>query len=286
MPLYLLRYAELGLKSDRVRKRFLNKLIDNIETRFIRAGIECIVTSDRGRVFVMSDEGSVARDIISHTFGIVSFSEVTELPLDIRKISEKVSEHASLVLRSGNSFAIRARRSGGQKFTSVDIARECGSRILKDHGNLGITVDLEHPDVEIFVEAREKAAYLFTKSESGPGGLPLGTQGKVACLVSSSDELPLPWLMMRRGCDVVIGLTGKVDLASLAKWSADIDAETLERPGDILALAAGKGCSGIALPGNGSSYPEGMGGKHGFAVFYPLAGLSSSEIKKLMGKIA
>jgi thiamine biosynthesis protein ThiI len=286
MPLYLLRYAELGLKSDRVRAKFLNRLIENIETGFIRAGMECIVTSDRGRVFVLSDEGERSRDIIRRTFGVVSFSEVAEVPPTLQEISESASELASKLLKRGNSFAIRARRSGGQKFTSVDIAKECGSKILRDNADLEITVDLEHPDVEIYVEAREKAAYIFTKSEKGPGGLPLGTQGRVACLVTSDEDVIIPWLMMRRGCDVVIGYMGSADLTPLAVWCAGIEAETLERPGDIVPMAARKECNGIALPGDGSSYAEYTDGKHGLAVFYPAAGLSASERRKLLEKIA
>ena len=65
-------------------------------------------------------------------------------------------------------------------------------------------VDLTNPDLTIFVEIREGDTYIFHEKIKGPGGLPLGTQGKVVVLLSSGIDSPVAaYMMMKRGCEVV-----------------------------------------------------------------------------------
>ena len=66
-------------------------------------------------------------------------------------------------------------------------------------------VDLETPDLEIFVEVRDNRVYFFTSKIRGPGGLPLGSEGKLTALVSGGIDSPVAaWSMMKRGCPVDI----------------------------------------------------------------------------------
>jgi len=70
--------------------------------------------------------------------------------------------------------------------------------------NRNIRVDLDNPDVEIFVELRQEKGYVFTDSVKGVGGLPLGPRAKLVALVSGGIDSPVAaWLMMKRGCDIV-----------------------------------------------------------------------------------
>ena len=65
-------------------------------------------------------------------------------------------------------------------------------------------VDLTNPDLTIFVEIRENKAFIYHEKIKGPGGLPLGTQGRVVVLLSSGIDSPVAaYLMMKRGCEVV-----------------------------------------------------------------------------------
>ena len=98
-------------------------------------------------------------------------------------------------------FAIKCRRVGTHDVSSQEIAAYCGS-VVKNV--VDAPVDLSNPDLTIFVEVRDDDAYIFHEKIKGPGGLPLGTQGKVVCLISSGIDSPVAaYLMMKRGCEVI-----------------------------------------------------------------------------------
>lgn len=110
---------------------------------------------------------------------------------------------AANIIQEGQSFAIRARRAGTHDFTSRDVAIACGNAVFQKV-NKTIKVDLDCPDVEIFVEMRQDKAYVFTESIKGVGGLPMGTQGRMVALISGGIDSPVAaWLMMKRGCEIV-----------------------------------------------------------------------------------
>jgi len=94
---------------------------------------------------------------------------------------------------------VRVHRVGDHPFTSRDVAAAVGAALAAAGG----TVDLEKPEVEFFVEVRGDKAYLYTEVVEGPGGLPLGSEGKVLALVSGGIDSPVAaWMLMRRGAHV------------------------------------------------------------------------------------
>ncbi len=285
MALFLLRYAEMGLKSEKVRRRFQQALIENIENHFVRLGAECLVSWDRGRVFVMSDDVERARKVFSHTFGIVSFSEAEEADTDIEELIRSVVSYSEQRLSHGNIFAIRARRSGQQKYTSMELARRAGEAVLDALKNLQLKVDLEEPQVEIFIDAREKGAYLYSETEMGPGGLPLGTQGTVLCQVQSTDGVLAAWMMMRRGCKVMLLAEDSALAAGLHEWDPSLQIIQKKEGESIHALAKRNGCKGIAYALDYGEIAASNEAKEGLAHFYPLTGLSKGEKEKLLEKV-
>ena len=76
MATFLVRYGELALKSPRVQSRFKRFLLDDIQGRIASAGKECLLTHERGRVWLNSDDVEFAHGVLSRTFGVVSFSQV------------------------------------------------------------------------------------------------------------------------------------------------------------------------------------------------------------------
>ncbi|UCE45410.1 MAG: tRNA 4-thiouridine(8) synthase ThiI, partial [Methanobacteriota archaeon] len=83
MPMLLVRYGELGLKSERVRRRFEAALEDDIRGKHAMAGIPCLVSSSRGRIFVDSNDWRRSCEMLSRTFGVVSFSPATRVGSDL-----------------------------------------------------------------------------------------------------------------------------------------------------------------------------------------------------------
>ncbi|MBV1767537.1 MAG: tRNA 4-thiouridine(8) synthase ThiI, partial [Methanobacterium sp.] len=200
--LVLLRYGEIGVKSPPVRKRFENRLIYNI-----KASLDCKIINDGGRLLLYTANLKKALQKIPKIFGIVSYSpavESTSHKEDIKKTLQNYVNHlVEKKLFSGeDSFAIRARRVGEHDFTSQEIAAYCGSVVYEITSS---PVDLSHPDFEVFVEVRGDKAFIYHEKLQGPGGLPVGTQGKVISLVSGGIDSPVAtYFMMKRGCEVTI----------------------------------------------------------------------------------
>ena len=99
--------------------------------------------------------------------------------------------------------------------------------------------DLDEPDVEISVEVRERVAYLFSASLAGPGGMPLGTQGRVLCDLPSERGIASAWLMMKRGCSVLLMCDDDKVVAPLRNWYPNL--KSMDRREDLFAAAADNG---------------------------------------------
>jgi len=283
MPTLLIRYGEIGLKSESVRRRFEQQLIKDIRTRHSLAGVQCIITQMRGRLFIDSDDWRRSCEMLSRTFGIVSFSPATPVTSDLDSLRRAVVEFARPLMFKGASFAIRARRSGNHPYTSQSLAGELGEAVLTACRGLETRVDLDDPDVEISVEVREKTAYLFSSALSGPGGMPLGTQGRVLCDVPSETGMASAWLMMKRGCSVLLMCDDQDLIASLRNWYPNL--RSMDRRTDLFAAAAENQCMGIALPMRLGDLESAGSPKGDLPVFHPLVGMNEEEIMGLLARI-
>ncbi len=198
----LVRYDELALKSKKVRARYEQILIKNIKAMLNADGSSYSdISREMGRIFIHSDDPNALKSA-SKVFGVVSASHAYTCDPTLEAAAELSAEVADTI-REDQSFAIRARRAGNHKFTSRDIAIACGDAVF-ERVNKNIRVDLDNPDLEIFVELRQDKAYAFTESIKGVGGLPMGTQGKMVALISGGIDSPVAaWLMMKRGCEII-----------------------------------------------------------------------------------
>ena len=91
---------------------------------------------------------------------------------------------------------------GNHDFSSQEMAGYCGSVVI-DITNA--KVDLSNPDFTLYVEIRENKTYMFTEKIPGLGGLPVGSQGSVVCLISSGIDSPVAsFQMLKRGCKIIL----------------------------------------------------------------------------------
>lgn len=202
----IVRYGELALKSPGVRKKFEQILVSNIEAMLSQEKIEySSVLREWGRIFVETTDPNAAK-AIANVFGVVSTSQAITVEATLEAAASTCAKVAENLIRSGESFAIRPRRSGNHEFRSSDIGVSCGDAVYErlDSRGKSISVNLTDPDKEIFVEMRQSKAYVFTEVVEGVGGLPLGTQGKMVVLISGGIDSPVAaWMMMRRGVEIV-----------------------------------------------------------------------------------
>ncbi len=206
----LVRYGEITLKDSWTRQNWERILASNIANTLHRAGVEHRIARGEGRIFVHTQDAR-ASEIAARVFGVVSTSPARTVASDLEEISRAAVEAAlqsGLQSRADNvtsapfaSFAIRPRRSG-VSFSSEQIGRVVGEAVRQA---TGASVDLDDPELKIFVEARKDRTYIFTDVVKGLGGLPLGSQGKMLVLISGGIDSPVAaWMMMKRGCPVTL----------------------------------------------------------------------------------
>ncbi len=100
------------------------------------------------------------------------------------------------------SFAVRVRRAD-KTFPkrSMDFARSLGGTLIDAFPQL--RVDLDHPMIPLGIEIRPEGSFIFLEQFKGAGGLPVGCEGRVLCLLSGGIDSPVAaWQMMKRGCRV------------------------------------------------------------------------------------
>ncbi|MCX6692183.1 MAG: tRNA 4-thiouridine(8) synthase ThiI [Methanoregula sp.] len=201
MKCVMVRYGELFLKSEPVKRHFIGLLMRNIKKALDSEGLPHKFDLFRGRMLVLGDEPELIAAVVSRVFGVVDVSVCTRTSNLLDDLSSTAIETARGNLKSGMSFAIRAKRQGVSGYTSQQMGEVIGKAVA-DHV-AGSRVDLSHPDYEIFIEGRDVGGFVYDRRIEAHGGLPLGTQGRVCVLLSSGIDSPVAsWLAMKRGCEV------------------------------------------------------------------------------------
>src|SRR5207247_5415202 len=201
MNAIVVHYKELALKG-RNRPWFVRLLVRNLQSALSGLGVQSI-RSAMGRIEIAMGPGSPVdevRERIGRIFGIANFSYAARAAHDVDALAAAILN--DLGDRSVESFRVRARRADKRlPFTSPQIEREVGGRIK---AATGWRVDLERAALTIYIEMMPEDAFYFFGKDRGAGGLPTGTGGRVACLLSGGIDSPVAaYRMMRRGCSVL-----------------------------------------------------------------------------------
>lgn len=194
----VLRFSEIGIKSRPVRRAFTLKLIKNVKEALTKRGFEGFsVWTDSARVYV---EGIPLEglELLTHIFGVTSVSQSKVFTFESLQDIVRISREIFTPIVEGKKYAVRVKRKGVHPFKSPDAERLIGAQFISI-----AKVDLSKPDVTLHVEIRDNRAYFFDKIVRGPGGLPIGTQGRVLSLISGGfDSALASWYMMKRGAEV------------------------------------------------------------------------------------
>jgi len=198
--------GELWLKKTWTRRLYERRLIRNIENVLKRYTVPYSeIVRRHGRLFLRTDSAAEAARRLARIFGISSVSPSLETSSKLEDIVDKSVFLAGRVLKEDDRFAVRCRRVGDQSYSSADVCRVVGQRILDEFGEkLGLKVDLDRPDVKFGVEVRNYEGFVYLDVVDGVGGMPMGTQPRVVGLLSGGiDSAVACWLVMKRGCPVV-----------------------------------------------------------------------------------
>jgi thiamine biosynthesis protein ThiI len=191
---YVVHYSEIALKGKN-RPEFVRVLRRNIARTL--APLHPDVESRDGRFFVTLDADPTEVALrLSRVFGVAWFARADVVDADYGKIEDAVLETANA--SSARTFMVDPRRAD-KKFpiSSMELARRLGSAVVDRTGK---KVDLSDPGIRIHVDIIRRQALIYADKTQGPGGLPVGTAGRVMHLFSGGIDSPVAaWLLMKRG---------------------------------------------------------------------------------------
>jgi len=203
MTSILAHYSEVALKGKN-RPWFVGRLVRHLHMALAGLSVKEIRTP-MGRIEIVLGREATADEIrerMARVFGIANYSVATRVPLDFDSMADAIVSRLP-ARESVSSFRVYVRRAD-QHFAvpSPDLARDLGSKVWHARG---WKVDLDRADLVISVEIVPGQAYLYMNKEPGPGGLPMGTAGRVTALLSGGIDSPVAaWRMMKRGCHVTL----------------------------------------------------------------------------------
>lgn len=200
----LIKNGELALKGLN-RHTFEDMLIKNMRHRLAGLGTfafkseqSTIVCTPGDDVYDMDE--AFAR--LCKVFGIAGLSRAAAVEKDMAVILPAVKEYLRDSLLAAHTFKVNAKRSDKRfPLKSPEICNEVGGYLLKNFKNL--KVDVHNPDLVVTVEIRDHAAYIHGNQVKGAGGMPVGSSGRAALLISGGIDSPVAgYMMAKRGLDL------------------------------------------------------------------------------------
>ena len=197
----LIKNGELALKGLN-RSTFEDILIKNIRKRIKPLG-EFEYRKEQSTISVVPMDDYIdmdeVSDRISRVFGIAAYSRALQVEKDMSVILQNTPDYLAEQLRNARTFKVEGKRSD-KKFPlkSPEISAEVGGAILSKFPHL--KVDVKNPDILVTIEIREKFAFIRGNQTKGAGGMPTGTAGKSAILISGGIDSPVAaYMMAKRG---------------------------------------------------------------------------------------
>lgn len=199
MEKVIIHYSEISLKKGNF-KYFEKSLARNIKDISEKNNLNLKrISRGEKRIFCeFNSKREKITPVLKYVFGIKYFVFIDEVKKDI----DSMNKYVKSILKKENpeSIAFKTKRADKSfKLKSLDVNKGFGNIA----NSLGIKIDLSNPKFIIFSEIVSKSVYFYTSRIEGHGGLPVGTSGRVLCLLSGGiDSVAAAWLMIKRGCRV------------------------------------------------------------------------------------
>ena len=201
---FLIKYGEIAIKGKN-RHLFEDALVRQIRHALKKCDGEFNVYKEQGRIYVDCEgvydyEETVGH--LQHVFGIVGICPVMQVEdHGIEELGDSVIEFLTNVYDiDAQTFKVNTRRANKQyPIESMEVNAILGGRILDAFPNM--KVDVHHPEILIHVELRESGKiFIYSKIIPGPGGMPVGTNGKAMLLLSGGIDSPVAgYMICKRG---------------------------------------------------------------------------------------
>ncbi|MBO6106284.1 MAG: tRNA 4-thiouridine(8) synthase ThiI [Stomatobaculum sp.] len=200
---FLIKYGEIGVKGKN-RWKFEDVLIRQVKTALRKVDGTFDIVRQHGRIYVDTDGSADYEDTIEalkHVFGLVSICPVVRFEnRDYEFVKEQVVRYMKEVYGTQQkTFKVFTRRiDKDYPGTSETISAELGAVILDACPNL--TVNVREPEIPLHVEIRNEAVSIYSLTIPGPGGMPVGTNGRAMLLLSGGIDSPVAgYMIAKRG---------------------------------------------------------------------------------------
>ncbi len=200
----LLKQGEIVLKGLN-RRVFEQRLIGNIRRRLARFGV-FKVYSIQSTVYVEAEDGADvdgAFEAMKKTFGIVKLTRAAACEKDKDAILEKTVEYLGGDLAAAKSFKVETKR-GDKSFpmTSIELSQYVGGELSERFPQ--VKVDVHNPELTVYIEIRDLAAYIHAAPVHGAGGMPVGSNGTAVTLLSGGIDSPVAsYMIAKRGVRLI-----------------------------------------------------------------------------------
>lgn len=200
----LIKLGEIVLKGLN-RQSFSAALIRNMRRRLNHLG-RFQIREAQSTIYVEPLDDSIdleeAAELVSKVFGVIAFSRACVVEKEMPKILEATADYLRGQLSSISSFKVESKRSDKRfPLKSPEISAQVGEYLLDQFPNLH--VDVHNPDLVVRVEIRDFGAYIHGQPLPGAGGIPVGTGGRAAILISGGIDSPVAaWQMAKRGLEL------------------------------------------------------------------------------------
>ncbi len=200
---FLIKYAEIGIKGKN-RYMFEEALVKQVRRALKRCEGTCEVKRTEGRVtvYVTSEEYDYDETVeaLGTVFGVTGICPVVIIDRGpYEEVSKSVVKYVDEVYPDKHkTFKVFARRAHKDyPMDSMELNKELGHDILEAFPEM--KVDVHNPEIELVVEVRE-VIYIYSEILPGPGGMPLGTNGKAMLLLSGGIDSPVAgYMVSKRG---------------------------------------------------------------------------------------
>ena len=200
----LLKLGEIVLKGLN-RKSFEQKLMGNIRRRLAPLGnfrVYCLQST----VYVEGEEGAdmdAAFEAMQQVFGVISLSRAAPCEKNKEAIARLAIEYLRDEMESARSFKVESKRSDKAfPMTSIELSQYVGGELADAYPDTA--VDVHDPELTVYIEVRDLAAYVHAAPVPGAGGMPVGSNGVAVTLLSGGIDSPVStYMIAKRGVRLI-----------------------------------------------------------------------------------
>ena len=202
--IFLLKLGEVVLKGQN-RHSFEDKLVNNVRRRLKGCGSFQVYIRQSTIYVEPTTENcdmEAAFAACRQVFGVVAVARAAPCEKTVAAIVETAKTYLADAFAAARSFKVESKRADKTfPLNSIQLSQEVGGDLAELFP--AVTVDVHNPDLTVYVEIREKYAYVHTPAVPGAGGLPIGMGGRAVSLLSGGLDSPVSsWMMARRGVEL------------------------------------------------------------------------------------